>query len=110
MYDATLLIERLTSILEVLERIPRRFARMERPSDFQTSEAGIDAMDAICMIRIAAGEKFKAIDRKTEGRLLSSYPDMKWKGVMGARDFLAHGHSRSTPNSCSASVTMMFPS
>lgn len=71
MYDPALLIERLTNTLEALERIPRRLARIEKPSDFQTSEAGIDARDAICMILIAAGEEFKVIDRKTEGKLLN---------------------------------------
>ncbi|MGH9429972.1 MAG: HepT-like ribonuclease domain-containing protein [Terriglobia bacterium] len=92
MSDRDLLIERLTSILEALERIPRRFAGIESPSDFRTSEAGIDRMDAICMILIAVGEEFKAIDRKTEGKLLSRYPNVKWQGIMGVRDVLAHGY------------------
>ncbi len=92
MSDRDLLIERLTSILEALERIPRRFAGIEKPSDFQASEAGIDRMDAICMILLAVGEEFKAIDRKTAGNLLSRYPKVKWQGIMGVRDVLAHGY------------------
>jgi uncharacterized protein with HEPN domain len=92
MCDAELLIERLTSVLEALERIPRRFADIKTPSDFTDSEAGVDRMDAICMTLIAAGEEFKAIDRMTESRLLSRYPGTNWRGVMGVRDFLAHGY------------------
>ncbi len=59
---------------------------------FYSSDAGIDRMDAICMILIAAGEELKNIDRKTEGNLLSRYPGVKWRGVMGVRDVLAHGY------------------
>ena len=92
MSDRELLTERLTSILEALERIPRRFAGIETPSDFHATDAGIDRMDAICMILIAVGEEFKAIDRRTEGNLFSRYPDVKWRGVMGVRDVLAHGY------------------
>ena len=92
MYDAELLLDRLRTLLEALERIPRRFASIVTSDDFYASDAGIDRMDAICMVLIAAGEELKKIDRKTEGKLLSRYPDVKWRGVMGARDVLAHGY------------------
>ena len=92
MYDPELLVEKLQTLLEALERIPRRFADIDSPKDFTSSDAGIDRMDAICMILIAAGEEIKNIDSKTEGKLLSRYPDIKWRGVMGVRDVLAHGY------------------
>ena len=92
MYDPALLVEKLNTLLEALERIPRRFADIATPGDFYASDAGIDRMDAICMILIAAGEEFKNIDRKTEGSLLSRYPGIKWRGVMGVRDVLAHAY------------------
>ena len=92
MSDKQLLIERLTIILESLQRIPRRFADINTPADFTETESGIDKMDAICMILIAIGEEFKAIDRKTEGNLLSHYHGVNWRGVIGVRDFLAHGY------------------
>lgn len=84
------LIERLELVLEALQRIPRRFSAIEQPSDFYTTEDGIDRMDAICMILIAAGEEFKKIDQKTDGKLLSKYPNTKWTGLFGIRNFLAH--------------------
>jgi uncharacterized protein with HEPN domain len=92
MYDPELLLEKLNALLEALERIPRRFADIATPDDFYSSDAGIDRMDAICMILIAAGEELKNIDRKTEGKLLSHYPGVRWRGVMGVRDVLAHGY------------------
>jgi len=92
MYDPELLVERLQTLLEALERIPRRFAGIAVPGDFHASDAGIDRMDAICMILIAAGEELKNIDRKTEGRLLTRYPGVRWRGATGVRDVLAHGY------------------
>ena len=52
---SSLLRERLTSILEALERIPRRFAGINSPADFYATDDGIDRMDAICMVLIAVG-------------------------------------------------------
>ena len=92
MYDPELLVEKLQTLLEALERIPRRFAGIAAPADFYASDAGIDRMDAICMILIAAGEELKNIDRKTEGKLRSRYPGVGWRGVIGTRDILAHAY------------------
>ena len=55
MYDSGLLLERLQTVLTALERIPRRCADISQPSDFLADDAGLDRMDAICMILIAAG-------------------------------------------------------
>ena len=98
MSDRQLLVERLSSILEALERIPRRFAGIKTPSDFTDTDAGLDRMDAICMVLIAVGEEFKAIDRKTEGKLLSCYAEANWRGIMGLSDFLAHGYFQVNAN------------
>jgi len=92
MYDPELLVEKLKTLLEALDRIPRRFADIDSPADFTSSDTGIDRMDSICMILIAAGEEIKNVDQKTEGKLLSRYPDIKWRGIMGVRDVLAHSY------------------
>ncbi len=44
------------------------------------------------MMRIAVGEAFKQIDRKTDGKLLPRYPEVDWVGVKGVRDVVAHGY------------------
>ena len=74
MYDAELLVDRLRTLLEAIERIPRRFAHIAAPDDFHASDAGIDRMDAICMILIAAGEELKNIDRKDRGQAAEPLP------------------------------------
>ena len=92
MLDPELLVERLRTLLEALERIPRRFADIDTPADFHATDLGVDRMDAICMTLIAVGEELKTIDRKTEGQLLIRYPNVKWRGVTGVRGVLAHGY------------------
>jgi uncharacterized protein with HEPN domain len=92
MFDSSLLYEQLQSVLEALERIPRRFAPVKCPEDFSHSPEGVDRLDAICMILIAVGEAFRKIDRKTEGELLVRYPEVDWSGVKGVRDVIAHGY------------------
>lgn len=92
MSDASLFSERLQAVLTALERIPRHCAGISQPGDFLTSNAGIDSMDAICMILIAAGEEFKKIDQQTKGKLFARYPQVQWRGAIGLRDVLAHGY------------------
>lgn len=55
MYDRDLMIERLTRILEVLERIPARFSGISAPSDFTDTPSGTQKMDSTCMVLLAAG-------------------------------------------------------
>ncbi|MEO5333629.1 MAG: DUF86 domain-containing protein [Magnetococcus sp. YQC-5] len=84
--------ERLERVLEVLERIPTRFASIHTPQDFTASSIGLEHMDSICMILIAVGEAFNQIDRKTGGEFLTRYPHIEWSGVIGVRNVLAHGY------------------
>lgn len=42
------------------------------------------------MLLIAIGESVKRIDKATNKKLLSYYPEIDWKGVMGMRDIIAH--------------------
>ena len=92
MFDPSLLGERLESVLEALQRIPRRLANVPSAEAFAQGDEGKDRLDAICMILIAVGEAFKQIDRKTGGKLLPRYPEVDWPGVMGVRDVIAHGY------------------
>ena len=44
------------------------------------------------MSLVAIGEAFRQIDGKTEGRLLARYPGVEWRGVIEARNVIAHGY------------------
>nr|VFJ53467.1 MAG: Uncharacterized conserved protein, contains HEPN domain [Candidatus Kentron sp. FM]VFJ53839.1 MAG: Uncharacterized conserved protein, contains HEPN domain [Candidatus Kentron sp. FM]VFK11519.1 MAG: Uncharacterized conserved protein, contains HEPN domain [Candidatus Kentron sp. FM] len=92
MSDPDLLRQRLQDVLTALERIPRHVADISHPDDFLSGETGQGHMDAICMILIAAGEAFKRIDKKTDGKLFARYPQVEWRRAIGLRDVLAHGY------------------
>ncbi len=90
MSDDDLLLDRLTQILEALERIPRRFENIASPQDFYSTEQGLEHLDSICMVLLAVGESFKQINQKTEGSLLAAYPQIPWQEIMSLRNILAH--------------------
>lgn len=81
-------------LLELLEsslqEIIKRSERIGNANDFLTSESGVILLDSICMKLSAVGESIKNLDKITEHNLLSKYPDIPWKNVMGVRDFIVH--------------------
>lgn len=97
MSDQSLLKERLERLLMLLNRIPDRFATIQTPADFFATKAGLEHLDSICMVLIAAGEELKKIDRYTNGTLLAKFPQIPWHDVMGMRNFLAHQYFEVDP-------------
>jgi len=93
MYDRALAVEVLRQINETAERILQRFAPVKEASDFTDSAAGMEKMDAICMLLIVIGESLKNLDKITEGILLPQYPQVDWKKAKGMRDILTHHYA-----------------
>jgi uncharacterized protein with HEPN domain len=92
MYDRQELKDRLKDMLEVLERIPRRFESIRSPEDFLSDETGLEHLDSICMILVAVGEAFRQLEAKTKGDWLARYPQIPWRDVIGVRNVIAHGY------------------
>ena len=90
MFDRELAKEILRQILAAANRIERRFKGVRGPDDFLLSDAGIDKLDAICMMLIVIGENLKNLDKVTGGKLLAQYPEVDWKGAKGMRDIISH--------------------
>lgn len=90
MYDRTLALAVLEQIHAALAIIADRFTGIETADDFASSSGGAERLDGICMQFMAVGEALKYIDKITDGGLLSGYPEIDWKGVMGFRDIIAH--------------------
>lgn len=93
MYDKELIMEILRQIEEAATTIMKRFEPVKTVADFTSSPAGVEKMDAICMLLIVIGEALKNLDKKTEGELLAKYPDIDWKKAKGMRDILTHHYS-----------------
>lgn len=97
MYDKTLVVLILKQIEEAISRIERRFSIIKNPDDFLRNEEGLDRLDSIAMMLITIGESIKNIDKISEGKILSNYPEIHWPGVKGVRDILAHDYFNIDP-------------
>jgi len=90
MYDQELILEDLRHIEWSLKQIATRFASVSSSDDFMKDDAGLEKLDSICMQLIAIGETLKHLDKLTDTKLLTAYPDLDWKKAMGMRDFITH--------------------
>lgn len=87
----SLIIESLLKkILQTVERILVNSETITSPSFYLLTPSGMERLESTCMLLIAIGEGVKGVDKLTEKKLLSHYPEMDWKGVMGMRDIIAH--------------------
>jgi len=89
-FDAALVRDIIKQILVAIDRIDRRMEGVVSAGQFVASDAGIDKLDAICMMLVAIGESCKQLDRITNGILFESQQDVDWKGVKGIRDVISH--------------------
>lgn len=90
MDELALSVTILEQIERALDTISRRFAPVTSPEYFSETEAGMEKLDAICMQLIALGEGVKNLDKVTNGVLLTRYPQVEWRKVMGMRDVISH--------------------
>lgn len=84
------LLELLAYVSEATDKIIRRTSIIQSVDDFLLSDAGMEKMDAACMLMQAIGENLKTIDNKTDHQLLGKYSEISWKGAIGMRDFISH--------------------
>lgn len=80
----------LKKIVQTVERIIEKSEEITSPSYYLLSSSGMERLESTCMLLIAIGEGVKGVDKLTNKKLLSQYPTVDWKGVMGMRDIIAH--------------------
>jgi uncharacterized protein with HEPN domain len=90
MYDKDLLLEVLKQTSNAVKKVLKRFEPVTSVDYFTDSPEGMEKLDSICMLIIAIGESIKNIDKITEQKLLSNYPEVDWKGAKGMRDIISH--------------------
>ncbi len=90
MRDKELVLEILSKIYEATKTVLRRFEPVNSANDLTDSESGMEKLDAICMQLIAIGEGLKSLDKVTDKKLLTQYPQIEWKKVKGMRDIISH--------------------
>ena len=92
MYDGNvaLIEDILGRLIWATQQIERRFKVIAEVDDFLKTDAGTEKLDSICMQLINIGEALKQIDKLSGKVLLSRYPAIEWKNVMGMRDIITH--------------------
>ena len=93
MHDTDLILEILHQIEDAAKKVVLRFQVINNPNDFTDTASGMEKMDAICMMLIVIGESLKNLDKVTEEKLLSRYPDVDWKKAKGMRDIITHHYA-----------------
>ena len=78
----------LKKIFQTVERILANSETITSPSFYLLTPSGMERLESTCMLLIAIGEGVKGVDKLTDKKLLSFYPGMDWKGVMGMRDII----------------------
>jgi uncharacterized protein with HEPN domain len=90
MYDRTLIVDSLCNIEKSLLLVLEQTETIKSTNDFVTTPTGVFMLDAVCMNLLSIGEAIKNIDKRTDRKLLSNYPSVPWKDIMGMRDKIAH--------------------
>ncbi|QEH05590.1 HepT-like ribonuclease domain-containing protein [Sulfurospirillum multivorans] len=90
MYDKELVLDILEQIIEAIMIVQERCAFATCQNDFMDTKEGQEKLDSICMKLIAIGESLKNIDKITDKKLLTAYPQIEWKKIKGIRDFISH--------------------
>ena len=90
MYDTEIIRSSLLKVEIAIDRILEISETIHSSDDFLSTPTGVERMESICMLLIAIGESIKRVDKATDKQLLSQYPEIDWKGVMGMRDIIAH--------------------
>jgi len=92
MYDKSLVIDILDSILIATKKIESRAKDIKSSDDFLEDELSLILLDSICMQLIAIGQGIKDLDKITDKRLLVKYQNIPWRSIAGVRDILSHNY------------------
>ena len=95
--NIALVYDTLKNIDSAISKLLERSKGIHSVDDYLTSPGGMEKLDAACMVLIALGESVKTLDKLTDKSLLSTYPSIDWKGVMGVRDVIAHHYFEVDP-------------
>lgn len=84
------LLKCFVEIDEAIRRIERRFNGISSPSDFITSDEGLDKLDGISMMLIAISENIRKIEKIIGKEAFEHISSVNWSQVKGIRNILAH--------------------
>lgn len=63
-----------------------------RQSNFYASPGGMQLLAANCTLITAIGEGINRINRLMPDFLISNFPEVPWRAIVGMRNHIAHGY------------------
>lgn len=87
------IIDKFDQILESIEVIEERCKDYTDVEIVLQTPWGMTVLDACVMRLQVIGETIKAIDDKTSHTLLSAYPQVAWRKVIGLRNIISHEYA-----------------
>ncbi|MDR3268697.1 MAG: DUF86 domain-containing protein [Tannerella sp.] len=90
MYDKELVIDILQHIEETIQTLIEGTRHIENVNELLSSATGVLILDGICMKLLVIGEEVKNLDKHSNKTLLTKYPAISWRKIMGMRDIIAH--------------------
>lgn len=88
-----IVIDRLEQIRESVSLIAEWCKGYESEDDFLRSPVGMAMLDASILRLQIIGESVRAIDDMTHGELLSQYPAIPWRNIIGLRNIISHDYA-----------------
>lgn len=87
------IIDKLEQISESIEIIQERCKDYHNLNDFLQNPWGMTIMEACIMRLQVIGETIRGIDDKTHQELLSMYPQVPWRKIIGLRNIISHEYA-----------------
>lgn len=87
------IIDKLEQISESIEIIQERCKEYHSLNDFLQNPWGMTIMEACIMRLQVIGETIRGIDDKTHQELLSMYPQVPWRKIIGLRNIISHEYA-----------------
>lgn len=82
----------LESIHETLVQLIEWNKDVNSADDYYASQSGMQLLAANCTLITAIGEGINRINRILPDYLLSEFPEVPWKAIIGMRNHIAHGY------------------
>jgi len=87
------IIDKLEQISESIEIIQERCKDYHALDDFLNTPWGMTIMEACIMRLQVIGETIRGIDDKTHQELLTKYPEVPWRKIIGLRNIISHEYA-----------------
>lgn len=87
------IIDKLEQISESIEIIQERCKEYHSLNDFLQNPWGMTIMEACIMRLQVIGETIRGVDDKTHQELLSMYPQVPWRKIIGLRNIISHEYA-----------------